>query len=541
MLLRSVGIELPVRVRERLHNVLIYGAGTTGVQLLEALRRAGTYEPIGFIDMSPTLWGQYVAGLKVYRPERLPALVQHRDVREVLLAMPKASRRERQAALRQLEPLTVNVRTLPAIEDLAAGRVTVSDLRPVEAEDLLGRDPVPPNATLLARNIAGKSVLVTGAGGSIGSELVRQILRQGPRRLVLFDVGEGPLYEIEREAHELLHAKRMASTPASSRSARDRRRSGLDPEQRSRSPHPREQRASRRSTTPPPTSTCRSSSTTRSRACTTTPSAPSSWRRRRKRSASSASCWCRRTRPCGRPASWVPASAWPRWCCRRVPPTAGGKRTVFTMVRFGNVLDSSGSVVRMFRRQIAAGGPVTVTDPEAIRYFMSIPEAAALVIQAGAMATGGDVFVLDMDEPVKIDDLAKSMIRLMGLEVRDATHPDGDIAIEYIGLRHGEKLHEELLLGENITPTEHPRILKSHEPCMPAGELAKVMDALRTAMDAEGRASNPCRTHASRGRLSSGAAPPARGPACQRRQRQGARSDQPHRAPGVSGGRAATD
>ena len=153
-----------------------------------------------------------------------------------------------------------------------------------------------------------------------------------------------------------------------------------------------------------------------------------------------------------------------------------GKRTVFTMVRFGNVLDSSGSVVRMFRRQIEAGGPVTVTHPEMIRYFMSIPEAAALVIQAGAMATGGDVFVLDMGEPVKIDDLAKSMIRLMGLEVRDEQHPDGDIAIEYIGLRHGEKLYEELLLGENITPTEHPRILKSHEPCMPAGELAKVME-----------------------------------------------------------------
>jgi FlaA1/EpsC-like NDP-sugar epimerase len=161
------------------------------------------------------------------------------------------------------------------------------------------------------------------------------------------------------------------------------------------------------------------------------------------------------------------------------------KHTVFTMVRFGNVLDSSGSVVRMFRRQIEGGGPVTVTDPEAIRYFMSIPEAAALVIQAAAMATGGEVFVLDMDEPVKIDDLAKSMIRLMGLEVRDEQHPDGDIAIQYIGLRHGEKLHEELLLGENITRTEHPRIHKSHEPCMPSGELAKVMDALRAAMDAD--------------------------------------------------------
>ncbi|HKD57877.1 MAG TPA: polysaccharide biosynthesis protein, partial [Hyphomicrobiaceae bacterium] len=164
--------------------------------------------------------------------------------------------------------------------------------------------------------------------------------------------------------------------------------------------------------------------------------------------------------------------------------SAAGKGTVFTMVRFGNVLDSSGSVVRMFRRQIEAGGPVTVTHRDAIRYFMSIPEAAALVIQAGAMATGGDVFVLDMDEPVKIDDLAKSMIHLMGLEVRDEQHPDGDIAIEYIGLRHGEKLHEELLLGENITPTEHAHILRSHEPCMPAGELSRVMDALQAAMDA---------------------------------------------------------
>jgi len=164
--------------------------------------------------------------------------------------------------------------------------------------------------------------------------------------------------------------------------------------------------------------------------------------------------------------------------------SAGRKgRTVFTMVRFGNVLDSSGSVVRKFRRQIEAGGPVTVTDPNAIRYFMSIPEAATLVLQAGAMATGGEVFVLDMDVPVKIDDLAKSMIRLMGLEVRDAEHPDGDITIQYIGLRPGEKLHEELLLGTHITPTEHPRIFKSHEPCMPAAELKKAVATLGAAMD----------------------------------------------------------
>ncbi|HSR80034.1 MAG TPA: polysaccharide biosynthesis protein, partial [Hyphomicrobiaceae bacterium] len=214
-MLRSVGVELPERSRENIKAVLIYGAGTTGVQLLDELRRSGAYEPIGFIDMSPTLWGMYVGGLKVYRPERLPNMVQRRDVREVLLAMPMARRRERRAALRQLETLAVSVRTLPAIEDLASGRVTVNDLRPVGAEDLLGRDPVPPNATLLARNIQGKSVMVTGAGGSIGSELVRQILRQDPRRLVLLDAGEGALYEIEREALDSLRAREAARSNAS--------------------------------------------------------------------------------------------------------------------------------------------------------------------------------------------------------------------------------------------------------------------------------------------------------------------------------------
>jgi FlaA1/EpsC-like NDP-sugar epimerase len=484
-LLRSVGVELPVRARERVHNVLIYGAGTTGVQLLEELRRAGTYEPIGFIDMNPTLWGMYVAGLKVYRPERLPPIVQRYDVREVLLAMPKARRQERQAALRQLEPLMVSVRTLPAIEDLAAGRVTVSDLRPVEAEDLLGRDPVAPNATLLARNIAGKSVLVTGAGGTIGSELVRQILRQGPRRLVLLDAGEGPLYEVEREARERLHAKRPASMPDG--------------------------------TAPPDIVAVLGSiqnsalvrRTIESNAVETiyhaaaykhVPIVEHNAVAGLQNNTFGTAVLADAAEALGverfvlvstdkavRPTSIMGASkrlAEMALQARAVNGKGNGKGTVFTMVRFGNVLDSSGSVVRMFRRQIETGGPVTVTDREAIRYFMSIPEAAALVIQAGAMATGGDVFVLDMDEPVKIDDLAKSMIRLMGLEVRDAKHPDGDIAIKYIGLRHGEKLHEELLLGENITPTEHPRIHKSHEPCMPFGELAKVMEALRTAMDA---------------------------------------------------------
>jgi UDP-N-acetylglucosamine 4,6-dehydratase len=484
-MLRSVGIEIPVRVREKVRNVLIYGAGTAGVQLLEVLRRTGTYHPIGFIDTTSTLWGQYVADLRVYRPERLPALVQHRDVQEVLLALPKAKRQERQAALRQLEPLAVVVRTLPAIEDLASGRVTVNDLRPVEAEDLLGRDPVPPNATLLARNITNRSVMVTGAGGSIGSELVRQILRQGPRRLVLFDAGEGQLYEIEREALELLQAKRIASTPAGS----------SPPEIVSVLGSIQNSALVRRTLENNSVETIYHAA-----AYKHVPIVEHNAVAGLRNNTFGTVVLAEAAEACGverfvlvstdkavRPTSIMGASKrLAEMALQARAANGSGTHTVFTMVRFGNVLDSSGSVVHMFRRQIASGGPVTVTDPEAFRYFMSIPEAAALVIQAGAMATGGDVFVLDMHEPVKIDDLAKSMIRLMGLEVRDAMHPDGDIAIEYIGLRHGEKLHEELLLGENITPTEHPRILKSHEPCMPAGELAKVMDALRTAMEANG-------------------------------------------------------
>jgi FlaA1/EpsC-like NDP-sugar epimerase len=481
-LLKHAGIEVPTRFREKVSNVLIYGAGTTGVQLLDALRRTGTYVPVGFVDMSPTLWGQYVAGLKVHRPARLPGLVQRHNITEVLLAMPRAKRQERQAALRQLEPLMVAVRTLPAIEDLAAGRVTVSDLRPVEAEDLLGRDPVPPDPGLLARNIAGKSVLVTGAGGSIGSELVRQILRQKPKRLVLLEAGEAQLYEIELEVEELLQAKRAASAngsppPEVVAVLGSVLNGGLM--RRTIDRHAIETIYHAAAYKHVPIVEQNAVAGLRNNTFGTAVLADVAER-----------CGVERfvlvsTDKAVRPTSIMGASKRLAEMVLQARSADRHSRTVFTMVRFGNVLDSSGSVVRKFRRQIEAGGPVTVTDRNAIRYFMSIPEAATLVIQAGAMAMGGEVFVLDMNVPVKIDDLAKSMIRLMGLEVRDAEHPDGDIAIEYIGLRPGEKLHEELMLGENITPTEHPRIFKSHEPCMLPQELKKVVEALGVAMESD--------------------------------------------------------
>jgi FlaA1/EpsC-like NDP-sugar epimerase len=475
-LLAGAGIELPARAPGERMPVLIFGAGTTGVQLLDALHATGDYRPVGFVDPNRTIAGQYVAGLKVYPPERLGALIQSFGVEEVLLAMPKARRHDRQAALRQLEKLKVRVRTLPAMEDVAAGRVTVSDLRNVEADDLLGRDPIPPDAALLARNIAGKSVMVTGAGGSIGSELVRQILRQRPRRLVLLERSETHLYEIDLEVEAILHAGDQTASE----------RPQIVTVLGSILDAPLIRRAIEQN---------RVETIYHAAAFKHVPlvehNAVVGLRNNTFGTAAlaeaAAACGVERfvlisTDKAVRPTSIMGASKRLAEMVLQARAAEGKGLTVFTMVRFGNVLDSSGSVVRRFRRQIEAGGPVTVTHRQMIRYFMSIPEAATLVIQAGAMATGGDMFVLDMGEQVKIDDLARSMVRLMGLEVRDEAHPDGDIAIEYVGLRDGEKLYEELLIGENVSPTEHARIMRSHEPFLNSTDLNAVLAELTAAM-----------------------------------------------------------
>jgi FlaA1/EpsC-like NDP-sugar epimerase len=474
--LRGAGMELPAR-QERARRVLIYGAETAGVQLLEALERAGSCEPVAFIDPNATLRGQYVGGLKVYPPDRLPGLVQRCAVDEVLLAMPKARRRDRQAALRQLEALKMRVRTLPAIEDMAAGRFMVSDLRPVDTEDLLGRDPVPPDAALLARNIAGKSVMVTGAGGSIGSELVRQVLRHGPRRLVLFERSEAHLYEIELDAHGLVE-RSGASSEGGRPAIVSVLGSVLD--------------AALVRTTVEDNGV---ETVYHAAAFKHVPIVERNPVAGLRNNTFGTICLADAALACGverfvlvstdkavRPASVMGASKRLAEMALQARAAERRGRTVFAVVRFGNVLDSSGSVVRRFRRQIEAGGPLTVTHPDMIRYFMSIPEAAGLVIQAGAMAAGGEVFVLDMGEPVRIDDLARSMVRLAGLEVRDEAHPDGDIAIAYTGLREGEKLYEELLLGASIAPTEHPRIMRSREPYLPRHELDALLAELRAGM-----------------------------------------------------------
>ena len=474
MLLKGAGIAIPSHAPDQERSVLIYGAGTTGVQLVEALEATGRYRAIGFIDPSRTLAGQFVAGLKVFPPERIAGLIQRFGVEEVLLAMPKARRHDRQTALRHLEQLKIRVRTLPAMEDLAAGRVTVSDLRPVEADDLLGRDAVPPNAALLAGNIAGKSVMVTGAGGSIGAELVRHIIRSGPKRLVLLERSESQLYEIDMEVETLLRAAVATGRPqmvAVLGSIQDAAlvRGTIEQNRVETIYH-----AAAFKHVPlvehNPVVGLRNNTF----GTATLADAAAAYGVERFVLIS--------TDKAVRPTSIMGASKRLAEMMLQARAAEGKGRTVFTIVRFGNVLDSSGSVVQRFRRQIGAGGPVTVTHPDMIRYFMSIPEAAELVIQAGAMATGGDVFVLDMGEPVKIDDLARSMIRLMGLEVRDEAHPNGDIDIQYIGARQGEKLYEELLIGENVVPTEHPRILRSQEPFLQKNDLDVVLAEVGAAM-----------------------------------------------------------
>ena len=476
-ILKGAPHATPVTIATERRRVAIWGAGPAGVELLEALRRSKEARPVGFVDENPSLWGQNLGGIKVYRPEKIEKLIERDGVKEVLLALPETRRRERRAIIRRLERLPVRVKTLPAIEDIATGRVTVSDLRPIDVEDLLGRDPIPPNASLLQRNIRGKSVLITGAGGSIGSELCRQIVRQGPRRLVLFDSSEAALYQIDYEVRELVAAQAPRPLPEIVTvlgSVLDgvHVRSVLEANEVETIYHAAAYKHV-------PIVEANPIAGIRNNTFGTAVVAEAAKLYGVERMVLIS------TDKAVRPTNIMGASKRLAELVLQAHALSPRPPTVFTMVRFGNVLDSSGSVVRLFRKQIEAGGPVTVTHPEVIRYFMSIPEAAELVIQAGAMARGGEVFVLDMGEQVRIDDLARSMIRLMGRDVLDAEHPDGDIAIEYIGLRPGEKLYEELLIGESTSTTEHPRILRHHEPHLEPAELERELAALKAAITAE--------------------------------------------------------
>jgi FlaA1/EpsC-like NDP-sugar epimerase len=460
-----------------LPQTLIYGAGSAGRQLASAMSNSAEMRVVGFLDDDDRLHGQVLNGLPIHNPADLEEILNGSLIADVLLALPSVSRQRRNEILNALKPHKVAVRTLPGLSDIATGKVKLSDVRELDIDDLLGREPVKPNGLLLNLNTHNKTVLVTGAGGSIGSELCRQILKTQPKQLLLVDMCEFALYLIHQKLQTLV--------------AED---DGPDIE-----------------IVPLLASVC---DEVRMHEIMDT------WK---PHTVYHAAAYKHVPLVEHNPAEGVRNNVWGTWVCaeaalrnkvrnfvlistdKAVRPTnimgatkrlaemvlqalaeagAGttGAKTTFSMVRFGNVLGSSGSVVPLFREQIKNSGPITLTHADMTRYFMTIPEAAQLVIQAGAMGQGGDVFVLDMGQPVKIIDLARRMVELSGLTVRDEQRPDGDIELNVTGLRPGEKLYEELLIGDNPQPTQHPRIMKAQEQFLSWPLLEPKLNALSLAM-----------------------------------------------------------
>lgn len=472
------GLRAPTRL-------MVYGAGQAGAEAAAALLNGRQpYRLLGFIDDDPAKVGRSIHGVRVFAPGELPALVARLRVHDILLAIPSAARERRNEILKSLQPLPVHVRTLPSLADLASGRVSVQDIHELDIEDLLGREPVPPRPDLVARNLTGRTVLVTGAGGSIGSELCRQILRERPARLVLLDHSEFALYCIHEELQGLAARQEAGGVdlvPVLGSVVHYARLAALFQRWQ-------------------PTTVYHAAAYKHvplvedNAAEGVMNNVLGTLNLARAAMAGGAEHFVLiSTDKAVRPTNVMGASkrvaelilqalaAAPVVAFdtpRDAPPAELRNSTRFSMVRFGNVLGSSGSVVPLFRRQLAAGGPLTVTHPEVTRYFMTIAEAAQLVLQAGAMARGGDVFVLDMGQPVKIMDLALRMVDLSGLRVRDAARPDGDITICITGLRAGEKLYEELLIGNNPEPTEHPRILRAQEEYMAWSALRRPLQEL---------------------------------------------------------------
>ncbi|MBC1261451.1 polysaccharide biosynthesis protein [Synechococcus sp. BSF8S] len=451
---------------------VVYGAGQAAAQLLADLRYTSAYRLLAVVDDDPSLWGRRLQGIPIHSPHELPRLIERHGLQQVLLAIPSAPRRRRLELAGQFSALGLAVLTIPSLARIAAGDQQVSELRAVAIEDLLGRETSDPDPALLRAAVGGKVVLVTGAGGSIGSELCRQILRLGPRRLVLLDRSEVALYELEQSLEGF---RSQADGPW---------------------PHPlavlgdacNQARLE---------SLCREQAVQvmfhaaaykhvpllEQNACAGVANNVLSTRVALE---VAFSCGMERftlisTDKAVRPTNVMGASK--RICELLVQAAAQRNGPICSMVRFGNVLGSSGSVVPLFRRQIAAGGPVTVTHPEITRYFMTIPEAVELVLQASGMASGGEVFVLDMGEPVRILDLARQMIRLSGCSICDDDHPEGEIAIRFSGLRPGEKLYEELLIQPTDQPTDHPLIRKAHEQFLPFEQLEPLLAQLQQALD----------------------------------------------------------
>jgi FlaA1/EpsC-like NDP-sugar epimerase len=462
--------------RNALSRVLIYGAGTSGRQLAGALANSAELNVVGYLDDDKNLHGSIMGGLPIYDPSDLAALVATGEIGDVLLALPNATRQRRNEILEEMRKVRVTVRTMPDLTALAQGRIAVTDLKELDIEDLLGRNVVVPDQALLDRHIKDKVVMVTGAGGSIGSELCRQILRNGPACLLLLEQNEFGLYAIHAELEKaalLLERADIRIIPFLA-SVRDGRR--LQQIMETWKPSTVYHAAAYKHV---PLVEYNPAEGIKNNVLGTLTTA------RAAQNAGVASFVLISTDKAVRPTNIMGAS---KRLAELVLQALNadqkpGAPTTFSMVRFGNVLGSSGSVVPLFRQQIRDGGPITLTHPDITRYFMTIPEASQLVIQAGAMAQGGDVFLLDMGEPVRIADLAMRMVELSGLTLRDDENPDGDIEMEITGLRPGEKLYEELLIGDNPQPTPHPRIMRAHEDFLPWPELSKRLNALEAALD----------------------------------------------------------
>lgn len=475
-----------LRQDDNLPKVAVYGGGAAGNQLVAALRMGKVMRPVAFIDDDDGITNRVIAGLKVYKPKDIDKLIEDTGATEVLLAIPSASRARRREILTALETYPVHVRTIPGFMDLASGRVSVSDLQEVDIVDLLGRDPVPAQQALFERCIRGQVVMVTGAGGSIGSELCRQILTSKPSALVLFEHSEFNLYSIQGELEKQIRKDGLTvqlvpilgSVRSSERLLDVMRTWGVQTVYHAAAykhvpivEHNVAEGVLNNVLGTLQTAQAAVQAGVEHFVLISTDKA------------------VRPTNVMGSTKRLAEMTL--QALSRESMPLLFGadsqaphvNSTRFTMVRFGNVLGSSGSVIPLFREQIKRGGPITVTHPNMTRYFMTIPEAAQLVIQAGSMGQGGDVFVLDMGQPVKIADMAEKMIQLSGLSLRSQAHPNGDIAIEFTGLRRGEKLYEELLIGDNVSPTEHPMIMRASEEHLPWEPFKVAIGSLLDAVE----------------------------------------------------------
>jgi FlaA1/EpsC-like NDP-sugar epimerase len=443
------------------NHVLIYGAGSAGRQLSNALKQSQEYNPIAFIDDSTNIHKNIINGLKVYSPDNLQSLIDAKNVKAVLIAMPSLKRSRRQEIISFLEPYKVEVRSVPGVTELALGKVKVNDLLEINLSDLLGRDSVKPNKKLFEKNISNKVVMVTGAGGSIGSELSRQILLLKPKILVLYEMSEPSLYQINQELKDNNELNIEVCAILGSVTDKDRALKICEYYGVQTIYHAAAYKHV-------PLVEYNNSQGVFNNTIGTMLLAEAAI-------ASNVETFVLiSTDKAVRPSNFMGAS---KRAAEMVLQALAEHthNTCFTMVRFGNVLDSSGSVIPLFKKQIKEGGPLTVTHPDIVRYFMMIPEAVELVIQSGAMAEGGEVFVLDMGEPVRIYDLAVKMINLSGLELLDENNPKGDIEIQYTGLRPGEKLYEELLISGKFSLTENKLIMRTKEEMMPWDKLEPIL------------------------------------------------------------------